>query len=270
MKDTERLDLTGAPAEIYERHLVPRCFLPWARDLVDLVGPKPGERALDVACGTGAVTRVVAERVAPEGRVVGFDVNAGMIAVARSLVSAPNIQWREASVLALPFGDGSFEFVICQQGLQFFPDQPLALRQMRRVLVPGGRRLGVSCWRTSAESPAYAAIEHALTRRLGSERGKPPPFSLSDAGQLRTLIEGAGFRQVEVESKTKMVEWPSTNLFVRATGVSAPTMLGSLAAQGDAVLTEIAAEVEAEVRPFRQADGGIKFPMGSNLLTARA
>jgi len=269
MKDTERLDLTGAPAEIYERHLVPRFFLPWARDLVDLVAPRPGEGALDVACGTGAVTRLVAERVAPEGRVVGLDVNAGMIAVARSLVSAPNIQWREASVLELPFGDGAFDLVICQQGLQFFPDQPLALRQMRRVLVPGGR-LGVSCWRTSTESPAYAAIEHALARRLGSERSKLPPFSLSDAGQLRKLIEGAGFRQVEVESKMKMVEWPSTNLFVRATAASAPTMLGSLAEQGDAVLAEIASEVAAEVQPFRQADGGIKFPMGNNLLTARA
>src|SRR5437867_7780828 len=114
------LDLARSPAEIYERHSVPRFGLLWARDLVDLVAPKAGERALDVACGTGAVTRLVAERVNPTGSVVGLDVNAGMIAVARSRVTSLNVEWREASVLELPFADGSFDLVICQQGLQFF------------------------------------------------------------------------------------------------------------------------------------------------------
>jgi SAM-dependent methyltransferase len=262
-------DLSGSPAEIYERYNVPRFFLPWARDLVELIVPKAGERALDVACGTGAVTRLVAQRVDPGGRVVGLDVNAGMIAVARSLVTNPNVEWREASVLELPFDDGSFDLVICQQGLQFFPDRLLALRQMRRVLVPGGR-LGVSCWRTSAESPAYAAIERALVRRLGSERGKLPPFALSDGVQVQNLIEGAGFREIQIHSGTRIVHWPSTNVFVRATAAAAPTMLGSLAEQGDAVLSEIVVEVETEIQPFREADGGIRFPMGNNLLTARA
>jgi len=262
-------DLSGSPAEIYERYNVPRFFLPWARELVNMVAPRPGEHVLDVACGTGAVTRLIAERVEPGGKVVGLDVNGGMLAVGRSLVTNPNVEWREASVLELQFDDGTFDLVICQQGLQFFPDRPLALRQMRRVLVPGGR-LGVSCWRTSAESPAYAAIERALARRLGSERGKLPPFAMSDGGQLQKLIEGAGFREIQVDSKTKMVEWPSTNVFVRATAAAAPTMLGSLAEHGDAVLSEIVAEVEEEIQPFRQADGGIRFPMGNDLLTARA
>ncbi|PYV13821.1 MAG: hypothetical protein DMG07_13340, partial [Acidobacteria bacterium] len=84
-------DLSGSPAEIYERYNVPRFFLPWARDLVELMAPKAGERALDVACGTGAVTRLVAERVNPTGSVVGLDVNAGMIAVARSRVTSLNV-----------------------------------------------------------------------------------------------------------------------------------------------------------------------------------
>ncbi len=268
MESSQTSDLSGSPAEVYERYNVPRFFLPWARDLVDLVAARAGERALDVACGTGAVTRLLAERVDPGGRVVGLDVNAGMIAVARSLVTRRSVEWREASVLDLPFDGGSFDLVVCQQGLQFFPDRPLALRQMRRVLVPGGR-LGVSCWRTSAESPAYAAIERGLARRLGSERGQLPPFALSDGGQLQKLVEAAGFREIQVHSKTKMVHWPSTNVFVRATAAAAPTMLGSLAEQGDAVLSEIVAEVEAEIQPFRQRDGGIRFPMGNNLLTAR-
>ena len=160
MTDTERLDLTGAPAEIYERHLVPRFFLPWARDLVHLVAPKPGERALDVACGTGAVTRLVAESVEPGGRVVGLDVNAGMLAVARLAVASPNVEWREASALELPFGNGSFDIVVCQQGLQFFPDRPLALRQMRRVLRPRG------VW----AYPVGAPLLRALLMRQSSGR----------------------------------------------------------------------------------------------------
>jgi ubiquinone/menaquinone biosynthesis C-methylase UbiE len=269
MRSNETLDLSGSPAEIYERYLVPRFFLPWARDLVEAVAPKPGEHALDVACGTGAVTRLVAEGVESGGRVVGLDVNAGMLAVARSAVASPNVEWREASVLELPFGEGFFNVVVCQQGLQFFPDRPLALRQMRRVLRPRGR-LGLSCWRTSAESPPYAAIERALARRLGSEKSRLPPFSLSDAEDLEKLIAGAGFQEIKMQSKTKMVEWPSANVFVRATAASAPTMLGSLAEQGDAVLSEIVAEVEADTKHFRDADGGISFPMTSNLLTARA
>jgi hypothetical protein len=97
-----------------------------------------------------------------------------------------------------------------------------------------------------------------------------PPFALSDPGHLEKLVEGAGFREIKVQSKTKMVEWPSVNVFVRATAASAPTMLGSLAEQGDAVLSEIVAEVEADTERFRSADGEIRFPMASNLLTARA
>jgi ubiquinone/menaquinone biosynthesis C-methylase UbiE len=269
MRNNQTLDLSGSPAEIYERYLVPRFFLPWARDLIEAVAPKPGEHVLDVACGTGAVTRLVAERVAPGGSVVGLDVNAGMIAVARLSVAGPKVAWREANVLELPFGDSAFDIVVCQQGLQFFPDRPLALRQMRRVLGPRGR-LGLSCWRTSTESPAYAAIERALARRLGEEKSSLPPFALSDPGHLEKLVEGAGFREIKVQSKTKMVEWPSVNVFVRATAASAPTMLGSLAEQGDAVLSEIVAEVEADTERFRSADGEIRFPMASNLLTARA
>jgi ubiquinone/menaquinone biosynthesis C-methylase UbiE len=262
------LDLSGSPAEIYERYNVPRFFLPWAHDLVELVAPQGGERALDVACGTGAVTRLLATRVEPRGSVMGVDVNPGMLEVARARVPDPNVEWREASVLDLPFEDGAFDLVVCQQGLQFFPDRPRALRQMRRVLSPRGR-LGLACWRTSDESPAYAAVERALSRRLGPERGKLPPFSLSDAGELQNLVAEAGFRDVRIDSRRKLVEWPSTNVFVRATAAAAPTMLGALAEQGDTVLAAIVAEVEADIQPFRQPDGAIRFPMGNNLLTAR-
>src|SRR5262245_35526544 len=106
--------------ELYERYLVPAMFGPWAADLVELAAPQPGESALDLACGSGVVARLLAQRVGPSGTVVGLDLNAGRLAVARSLppVAGAVIQWREGDALALPFGQGAFSLVCCQQGLQ--------------------------------------------------------------------------------------------------------------------------------------------------------
>ena len=118
----ERWQLEGDSAELYERYLVPPVTLPWALDLVERVGVEAGDRVLDVACGTGAVARVAAERVGEGGRIVGVDVNSAMVDVARARL--PELEWREASVLALPFADDEFNVVFCQLGLQFFPDRP--------------------------------------------------------------------------------------------------------------------------------------------------
>src|SRR5712664_1454339 len=116
-------DYGGSGPEIYERHMVPAIFGPWAVDLVKLAALIPGERVLDVACGTGIVARLAAERVGPMGRVIGLDLNAGMLTVARSAsAGTENIEWREGNATALPFADKTFELVLCQQGLQFFPD----------------------------------------------------------------------------------------------------------------------------------------------------
>ena len=120
--------LAGSPAEIYERYMVPGIFGHWTQELLDLAGPRPGERVLDVACGTGIVARQAAERVSRTGHVVGLDYHAGMLAQARSLSLAGGlpIEWREADAQRPPLSDGSFDLVLCQHGLQFFPDRPAA------------------------------------------------------------------------------------------------------------------------------------------------
>ena len=139
--------------------------------LADAARLAPGDRVLDVACGTGVVARAAAERVGRGGRVVGVDINPGMIAVARSLPAATTgapIQWHERSALDLQLTDVSFDVVVCQQGLQFFPDKAIALKEMRRVLDHGGR-IAVSVWDSNTFGPYVSAVSKALVKFVGDE-----------------------------------------------------------------------------------------------------
>src|SRR5215470_6682796 len=136
MARDQEWQIEGSAAELYERYLVPAVTALWAADLVWRAAPQRGERVLDVACGTGVVARLAA-RTMGAGHVVGLDINAEMLAVARAQPAGPApIEWREASALQLPFPDRAFDLVLCQLGLQFFPDRARALQEMLRVLVP--------------------------------------------------------------------------------------------------------------------------------------
>jgi SAM-dependent methyltransferase len=150
----------GTAPENDERYFVPAIGRPLAHALVDLAEVRPEQRVLDVACGTGIVASVAAERVGAEGLVAGVDINPGMLAVARSTpASGAPISWYEAPADALPFPDGAFDIVPCQLGLQFFPDRLGALREMRRVLAPSGRTLVLV---PGAVPEIFAILEEAL------------------------------------------------------------------------------------------------------------
>ncbi len=211
----------GNAAETYERQLVPAMFAPWAPKLVDLAGVRPGERVLDVACGTGVVTRLAAERAGSAGRVVGLDINPAMLAVARALppVGGAPVEWLEASALAMPLPDAAFDAVLCQQGLQQFPDRPAALREMRRVLAHDGR-LAVSVWSRIEGSPRMAALAEALERHAGPEaaNNRRAPFALGDPAQLHDLLAGAGFREVRVRTLAETARFPSPRPPCRRSG----------------------------------------------------
>src|ERR1044071_8993676 len=165
----EDWQLQGGAAELYQRHLVPAITALWAADLVGRAGLRPGQRVLDVACGTGVVARAAAGQVGRAGRVAGLDINPGMLAVARSLPDGPGpgIGWLQASALALPFPDAAYDVVLCQLGLQFFPDRRAALAEIRRVLVPGGR-IGLNVYGPSSRNPAPGAPACALYRPPGA------------------------------------------------------------------------------------------------------
>jgi SAM-dependent methyltransferase len=262
------LQIAGTPAEIYERHMVPAIFARWAPDLVEAAGVRPGDRALDVACGTGMVTRLLAERVGPGGTVVGLDINPEMLAVARRAAPQPNIEWVEGSAIRMALPDATFDQVLCEQGLQFMPDRPAALAEMRRVLKPGGR-LALSCWCAVEYMPGYLALEQALARRIGPEQAALPPFSLGDADTLRSLVTRAGFREVRLRLEAKMTRFQSAEHMVRALAGGATSIRGALAAQGEGVLDTIVAEVSAATRAYVDDDGWA-IPAVSHLVTARA
>lgn len=151
--------------ELYERALVGPLFHPFAEVLLDRVALAPGDRVLDIGCGTGIVARLARTRLGGKGRVAGIDLSPQMLDVARRV--APDIEWREGNAGALPLKDGeTFDVVVCQQGLQFFPDKPAAAREMRRALAEGGR-LVVATWLPLEDVPFCLALHRNAERHLG-------------------------------------------------------------------------------------------------------
>ena len=214
MNQQGQWQVAGSAPEIYERELVPAVFGAWAPILVELAQPRRGDRVIDVACGTGIVARIAAERGGPTGAVVGIDLNPGMLSVARSVVSTDvgsggPLQWQEASADKLPFPDGSFDVVYCQLGLQFFADRAAALREMRRVLGAEGR-LALMVWRGINESPGFAVLAEALQRHVGQAAAiMRAPFGLPDADELAALVRAAGFQNVAIHQRSGTVRFPS-------------------------------------------------------------
>jgi ubiquinone/menaquinone biosynthesis C-methylase UbiE len=168
---------------MYERHLVGPLFRPWVEPALDEVRLSAGDRVLDIACGTGIVARIAKQRLDGTGRVVGVDVSADMLGVGRA--AAPDIDWREGDAGALPLREGEqFDVVVCQQGLQFFPDKPRAAAQFRRALARGGR-LAVAVWRSDDEIPFFRELRSVAERRLGAIEDQR--YGFGDADRLEAF-----------------------------------------------------------------------------------
>lgn len=129
----------GSIPELYDTHLVPLIFETYAQDLAARLAPRPPERVLEVAAGTGVVTRVLAEALPATTAIVATDLNPAMLERAAARGTARAVAWQPADAMALPFEDGAFDAIVCQFGAMFFPDRPHAYGEARRVLAPGGR-----------------------------------------------------------------------------------------------------------------------------------
>lgn len=216
----------GDIAANYERFFVPAIGAPVAADTIRIAALRPGERVLDVACGTGVVARLAAQQVGPTGAVAGLDLNPGMLAVARSATPPDTtIEWHEASAEEMPLPDSSFDVVLCQMGLQFVPDRAAALREMHRTLKPGGRLvLNVP----GPVPPVMEIMAEGLARHVGAETAGfvHHIFSLHNVDEVRDLLSGAGFHDVSVESDTKNLRLPPPEVFLWENVYSTPVAAG--------------------------------------------
>jgi ubiquinone/menaquinone biosynthesis C-methylase UbiE len=272
MDGRDHYQLDDSAPELYERYLVPAITSIWAGDLIERAKPKPTEHLLDVACGTGAVARLAAGCVT-DGRIVGLDYNPGMLGVARSIrtTSAP-IEWIEGSALSLPFADGTFDLVLCQLGLQFFPDRLLAVREIRRVLRPQGRT-ALSVYSPIERTPAAHAFVLALDEHLGPDASKikRAEHLFSNPQEVATLLDDAGFEQAEVSTVTKQIMFPSVLDYVRFQLIATP-MASLLGGRSDTArevdIRQIATRTEVRLAAEMLVGGRLRFPQEAYVATA--
>lgn len=257
----------GSIPELYDRHLGPVLFEPYARELAGRL-PAGASRVLEIAAGTGRLTNHIAAALPAAGELVATDLFEPMLEQAKQRVTDARVRWRAADMLALPFDAGSFDAVCCQFGLMFVPDKVGALREMKRVLAPGGTLL-LSVWDELAKNPASQGL-HQLAFALMPD--DPPvfmatPFSMWDAHALRALAGEAGFETIVIDTVVQTGRATSATDF--ATGlVRGNPLWNQLVERGidaDAFHRNVAAALAAEF-----GDAPCDSPLSAHVLTARA
>ena len=205
--------------ETYERVLVGPLFRPFAEQLVSRVALTQDDSVVDVACGTGIVARLARERLGPDARIIGVDVAPAMLAVARDVDRT--IEWRHGNAASLPVDASERVTVVtCHQGLQFMPDKPAAMREVRRVLLPGGR-VAVATWSPLEDLPGMAALNAVAERHVG--RIADSRHSFGDVDALRQLLAGSGFVDVGVTTFAHDVQFADGALFARLNAMAVDT-----------------------------------------------
>jgi SAM-dependent methyltransferase len=249
---------TGEIPVHYDRYLGPFLFEPYAADLAGRVAPREGARVLEVACGTGVLTRRLRAVLPASASITATDLNEAMVAYARAAPGSEDIRWAVADAQALPFEDGSFDAVLCQFGLMFLPDKAQGFREARRVLAPGGQLLA-NVWRAPAENAYVLRASELLSRHYPVD---PPafldtPFGYHDADRIRADASAGGWQQIALDDVRLQGESPAAVDF--ATGfLRGSPLVHELLARGadlDALVSELGALLARDggARPFRAA-----------------
>jgi SAM-dependent methyltransferase len=259
----ETFQLSIEQAELYEERFVPALFAPWADALLAAAAPARGSSVLDIACGTGIVARRAADVVGPTGRVVGLDLNEGMLAVARRL--RPDVEWCSGDAAALPFDDGSFDLVLCQAALMFFPDRARALKEMARV-VTGDGRVAILVPGSLAASSGYARFVDVAAMHAGPEAIDllSTYFTLGDVAELRALVEGAGLEVTGTRTALTTVATDSVDDFV-ATEIEGSPLVERIS---DDVYRRIREDAREALAEFTSPSGRLESPIESHVVTA--
>ena len=279
IRSDEMTTQTPNPAQAYQSYFGPAIFEPLATRVLAAAAPAAGERVLDVACGTGILTRRAAAHAGPGGRVVGVDINPAMIETARAIQpedgSAP-IEYREGDGTALDEASGAYDLAYCQQGLQFFPDRAAGAVELRRVVRDGGRAV-VAVWQGIDRHPLYAALADAEEPHLValgvslSREELIAPFSLGDADELRDLLARAGFAEIELTTGSIQARFADADRFVERLEYAYAAVVPAFAQDPvsfQAYLERIAADTKDVVEEYCAGDE-VVVPMHANIAVAR-
>lgn len=248
--------------ELYDRYMGPLLFTPWAEHLAERIAPLRPERILETAAGTGIATRAVSAAL-PTAEIIATDINPGVVEFAAQRFQSECVTFQAADAQELPFGEASFDLVLCLFGIMFFPDKVRANEEARRVLRPGGRYVLVTFNRLALNPVPKAAGEAVATLFAEDprymERG---PFSYTDAAVVEQDLRSAGFQNIELET----VEVPSV---VSARDAAHGIVLGSpfraeIERLDPSALERATAAVEQALRPW----DGTNAPMSAHIASA--
>ena len=255
--------LAGDAPAAYSRFNV-KIMEPWTDDLIRSANCRDGDRVLDVACGTGVVSNRISLVTTKHCSITGIDVNEGMLNVARR---NPQMTWHLGSATELPFEADSFEVVICQQGLQYFPDRPTAMREMARVLVPNGR-LALNVWGALDRQPGLLAIVETVGEFLGqdSQAALAMAYSLNTRQELHRLAGDTKLRNVHVRFEHRTMRYPNAADYVAGFMGATPVTAQFLAQSEDRQRAFIARA--AEQLSTYMDDAGLAITWENHFLTA--
>jgi len=267
MRATDNVFAGSIPA-VYEQHLVPLMFQPYADDLVQRVADLREGVVLEVAAGTGVVTRALRAALPATVQIIATDLNEGMLRVAQARSSGPALSFRQADARQLPFDDGSIDLVVCQFGVMFLPDKPAGFREARRVLRAGGRYL-FNVWDRVEQNELTEIVARAVAESFPNDAPRfveRTPFGYFDVDVIRRDLLDAGFENVEVETVRKVTRAPSAELV--AIGLCQGTPLrGEIEARDPGRVSEATATATAALRA-RFGDAGLDNVMHAHVVTA--
>lgn len=256
----------GSTPDAYQDYLVPILFDCYAEDLANRIQVSSGAAVLETACGTGVLTKYLSDRLHRDCRIVATDINPAMLDVAKKkLKRSGRIEFQVANGIDLPFPDGSFDAVVCQFGVMFFPDISLGYREAARVLKPGGQ-LVFSVW-SSLDKNGFSKSVHKAAMSL--DRDDPPtflrsPYVYNNVADIRAELDAAGFSTIEATTvkKTSTAKSPRHLAIALAEGSPLAAQLAERQLSGSAI------ELIEEALISEYGDKEISAPMQAIVISA--
>lgn len=261
MGDSETGQVSEDAAKIYEEVYLPALFQEWCPLAIQAANVKTGDSVVDVACGSGALAMAVSEHVGSNGKTIGVDINEGMLNIARSKLSS--IEWLNAPAEKLPFTADYFNCVVSQFGLMYFENQEVALREMIRVLKPGGT-MAVIVWDKLDNNPGLAAEEYLWQQVFGGEV-EDAPYRLGDKETLKDLFEASGISDIDINTYGGTARFNSVESWIH-TGAKGWTEDDAL---NDDELKLLLDAAEKKLTVFRTMQGTVAFPTSAHIVTVK-